>query len=139
MIRIKEMKELAQREVKAEKERAEIKYNKDLAKYRDRLKEVKPKLMEYIEKCIYNGLKYNNKIGLYKHPVEDMFKSIDKYGDNVLYYLADPNRKTVSAYEVALKELADEISYELLEAGVKAIIKNENSCFMGEPYIILEV
>ena len=139
MISIKEMKELAQKEVKAEKELAKIKFDKDLAMYRDRLKEVKPKLMDYIEKCIYNGLKYNNKIGLYKHPVEDIFNPINKYGDNVLYYLADPNRKTSSAYEVALKELADEISYELLEAGVKAIIKNENSCFIGEPYIILEV
>lgn len=139
MISIDKMKELAEKEVKAEKELAKVKYNKDLAMYRDRLKEVKPKLMKYIEKCIYNGLKYNSKIGLYKSPVEDMFKPIRNYGDNVLYYLADPNRKTVSAYEVALKELADEISYELLEAGVKAIIKNENSCYMGEPYLFLEV
>lgn len=139
MISIKEMKELAQKEVKAEKELAKVKFDKDLAMYRDRLKEVKPKLMDYIEKCIYNGLKYNNKIGLYKHPVEDMFKSIDKYGDNVLYYLADPNRKTVSAYDVASKELANDVREELFNAGVVKITKHKDSCFMGEPYLFLEV
>ena len=139
MLSIKEMKELAQKEVKAEKELAEIKFEKDLTKYRDKLSKVKPKLMEYIEKCIYNGLKYNNKIGLYKHPVEDMFKSISKYGDNVLYYLADPNRKPVSAYEVALKELADVVRQELFDTGIVKITKNENSCYMGEPYLFLEV
>ena len=139
MISIAEMKTLAEKEVKAEKELAEIKFEKDLTKYRDKLSKVKPKLMEYIEKCIYNGLKYNNKIGLYKHPVEEMFKSIDKYGDNVLYYLADPNRKTVSAYDVASKELANEVREELFKAGVKCIVKNIDSCFMGEPYLFLEI
>ena len=139
MISIDKMKELAEKEVKAEKELAKVKFDKDLSMYRDRLKEVKPKLMEYIEKCIYNGLKYNNKIGLYKHPVEEMFKSIDKYGDNILYYLADPNRKTVSAYDVASKELANEVREELFKAGVVKITKNIDSCFMGEPYLFLEV
>ena len=139
MISIAEMKTLAEKEVKAEKELAEIKFNKDLAMYRDRLKEVKPKLMEYIEKCIYNGLKYNNKIGLYKSPVENIFKPIRDYGDNVLYYLADPTRRTVSAYEVALKELADDVREELFKAGVVKITKNKDSCFMGEPYLFLEV
>ena len=139
MISIAEMKELAEKEVKAEKELAKIKHDKDLARYRDKLKEVKPKLMECIEKCIYNGLKHNNRIGLYKSHVEDMFKSISKYGDNVLYYLADPNRKPANAYEVALKELADEVRQELFDAGVKKIIKNSNSCFLGEPYLFLEV
>lgn len=139
MISIAEMKTLAEKEVKAEKELAEIKYNKDLARYRDKLKEVKPKLMEYIEKCIYNGLKYNNKIGLYKSHVEDIFKPIRDYGDNVLYYLADPNRKTISAYDVALKELADDVREELFKAGVVKITKNKDSCFMGEPYLFLEV
>ena len=139
MISIKEMKELAQKEVKAEKELAKIKFDKDLAMYRDKLSKVKPKLMDYIEKCIYNGLKYNNKIGLYKHPVEDIFNPINKYGDNVLYYLADPNRKTVSAYDVASKELADEIREELFKAGVVKITKNRDSCYMGEPYLFLEV
>ena len=139
MISIAEMKELAEKEVKAEKELAEIKYNKDLARYRDKLKEVKPKLMEYIEKCIYNGLKYNKKIGLYTSFVEDIFKPIRDYGDNVLYYLADPNRKTISAYDVALKELADDVREELFKAGVVKITKHKDSCFMGEPYLFLEV
>ena len=139
MISIKEMKELAQKEVKAEKELAEIKYNKDLAKYRDRLKEVKPKLMEYIEKCIYNGLKYNNKIGLYKSHVEDIFKPIRDYGDNVLYYLADTTLEPHDAYSTALKELANEVREELFDAGVVKITKNRDSCFMGEPYLFLEV
>lgn len=139
MISIAEMKTLAEKEVKAEKELAEIKYNKDLAMYRDRLKEVKPKLMEYIERCIYNGIKNNSKIGLYVYHVEDMFKPIRDYGDNILYYLADPNRKAISAYEVALKELADEVREELFKAGVVKITKNIDSCFMGEPYLFLEV
>ena len=139
MISIAEMKTLAKKEVKAEKELAEIKYNKDLARYRDKFKEVKPKLMEYIEKCIYNGLKYNKKIGLYTSFVEDIFKPIRDYGDNVLYYLADPNRKTISAYDVALKELANEVREELFKAGVVKITKNKESCFMGEPYLFLEV
>jgi len=138
MISIAEMKELAEKEVKAEKELAKIKYDKDLARYRDKLKEVKPKLMEYIEKCIYNGLKYNGKIGLYIHVVEDMFNPIDKYGDNILYYLADPNRKPANAYEVALKELANEIRDELFKAGVKSIIRNDHRT-MGDPYLFLEV
>ena len=139
MISIAEMKTLAKKEVKAEKELAEIKYNKDLARYRDKFKEVKPKLMEYIEKCIYNGLKYNKKIGLYTSFVEDIFKPIRDYGDNVLYYLADPNRATISAYDVALKELANEVREELFEAGVKRIISNDRNCYMGEPYLFLEV
>lgn len=139
MISIAEMKTLAEKEVKAEKELAEIKYNKDLAMYRDRLKEVKPKLMEYIEKCIYNGIKHNSRIGLYTSHVEDIFKPIRDYGDNILYYLADPNRKAISAYEVALKELADEVREELFKAGVVKITKNIDSCFMGEPYLFLEV
>jgi hypothetical protein len=139
MISIAEMKTLAEKEVKAEKELAEIKYNKDLAMYRDRLKEVKPKLMEYIEKCIYNGIKHNSKIGLYIYYVEDIFKPIRDYGDNILYYLADPNRKTISAYDVALKELADEVREELFKAGVVKITKNIDSCFMGEPYLFLEI
>ena len=139
MISIAEMKTLAKKEVKAEKELAEIKYNKDLARYRDKFKEVKPKLMEYIEKCIYNGLKYNKKIGLYTSFVEDIFKPIRDYGDNVLYYLADPNRKTISAYDVALKELANEVREELFKAGVVKITKNKESCFMGEPYLFLEI
>lgn len=139
MISIDKMKELAEKEVKAEKELAEIKYNKDLAKYRDRLKEVKPKLMDYIEKCIYNGLKYNSKIGLYKSPVEDMFNPINKYGNNVLIYLANTTLEPHDAYSTALKELADEVRQELFDAGVKAVIKNENSCYMREPYLFLEV
>ena len=85
MLSIKEMKELAKKEVKAEKELAEIQYNKDLAMYRDRLKEIKPKLMEYIEKRIYIGIKTNSKIGLYTRHVDDMFKPIIDYGDNILY------------------------------------------------------
>ena len=62
MISIAEMKELAQKELLAEKELAKVKYDLDLAMYREKLKEVKPKLMEYIEKCIYSGLKRNKKI-----------------------------------------------------------------------------
>lgn len=139
MISIAEMKILAKKEVEAKKELAEIKYDKDLAYYRDRLKEVKPKLMEYIEKCIYNGLKYNKKIGLYTSFVEDIFKPIRDYGDNALYYLADPNRKTISAYDVALKELADDVREELYNAGVKRIVSNDRNCYMGEPYLFLEV
>ena len=127
MISIAEMKTLAQKEVKAEKELAEIQYNKDLAHFRDRLKEVKPKLIECIEKRIYIGIKTNSKIVLYYCHVDDMFTPIIDYGDNILYYLADPNRKTFSVYEVALKELANDVRQELFDAGIKAIIPyNEN-------------
>lgn len=127
MISIAEMKELAQEEVKAEKELAEIKYNKDLARYRTRLKEVKPKLMECIEKRIYNGIKNNSKITLYYCHVDDMFKPITEYGDSIIYYLADPTLEPYDAYTTALKELADDVRQELFDAGVKAIIPyNEN-------------
>ena len=139
MISIAEMKELAQKEVKTEKELTKTKYDKDLVMYRDRLKEVKPKLMEYIEKCIYNGLKRNKKIELYTYHVENIFKPIRDYGDNILYYLADSNRAPVSAYGVALKELANDIREELYNAGVKRIVSNDRNCFMGEPYLFLEV
>lgn len=139
MISIAEMKELAEKEVKAEKELAKFKYNKDLAMYRDRLKEVKPKLMKYIEKCIYNGLKYNSKIGLYKSHIEDIFNPINEYGDNVLIYLEDTTREPYDAYSTALKELADEVRQELYEAGIKHIVLNDKNCYTGEPYLFLEV
>lgn len=139
MISIKEMKELAQKEVKAEKELAKVKFDKDLTMYRDRLKEVKPKLMDYIKKCIYNGIKNNSKIRLYTSHVEDIFNPINEYGDNVLIYLADTTLEPYDAYNTALKELANEVREELFNAGVKCIIRNENSCFMGEPYLFLEV
>ena len=132
MLSIKEMKELAEKEVKAEKELAEIQYNKDLVTYRARLKEIKPKLMEYIEKCIYNGIKNNSKITLYCCHVDDMFKPIIDYGDNLLYYLADPALEPYDAYTTALKELADDVRQELFDAGVMAIIKQGSS-------IILEI
>jgi hypothetical protein len=79
MLSIDKMKELAQKEVLAEKELAKVKFDKDLAMYRARLKEIKPKLMEYIEKRIYIGIKTNSKIGLYTRHVDDMFKSIIDY------------------------------------------------------------
>lgn len=139
MISIKEMKELAEKEVKAEKELAEIKYNKDLVRYRDRLKEIKPKLMNYIEKRIYNGIKNNSKIGLYKSHVENMFNPINEYGDNVLIYLADTTLEPYDAYSTALKELADVVRQELFDAGVKRIVNNPRNCFMGEPHLFLEV
>ena len=128
MISIDKMKELAEKEVKAEKELAEIKYNKDLARYRIRLKEIKPKLMEYIEKRIYIGIKTNSKIGLYRCQFEDMFEPIIDY--KLLYYLTDPSRKAVSAYEVALKELANDVRQELFDAGVKAIIPSSISIYL---------
>ena len=110
----------------------EIKFDKDLVTYRARLKEVKPKLMEYIEKCIYNGIKNNSKITLYCCHVDDMFKPIIDYGDNLLYYLADPALEPYDAYTTALKELADDVRQELFKAGVMAIIKQGSS-------IILEI
>lgn len=128
MISIDKMKEFAEKEVKTEKELAEIKYNKDLARYRIRLKEIKPKLMEYIEKRIYIGIKTNYKIGLYRCQIEDMFKPIIDY--KLLYYLADPSRKAVSAYEVALKELANDVRQELFDAGVKDIIPSGMSLYL---------
>lgn len=132
MISIKEMKELAQKEMKVEKELAKVKFDKDLAMYRARLKEVKPKLMEYIEKCIYNGIKNNSKITLYACHVDDMFKPIIDYGDNLLYYLADPTLEPYDAYTTALKELANVVRQELFDAGVVAIIKQSESSIILE-------
>lgn len=127
MISIDKMKELAQKEVLAEKELAKVKFDKDLAMYRARLKEVKPKLIECIEKRIYIGIKNNSKIGLYYCHVDDMFKPITEYGDSIIYYLADPTLEPYDAYTTALKELANEVREELFDAGVKAIIPyNEN-------------
>lgn len=140
MISIAEMKELAQKEVKAEKELAKIKFDKDLARYRDKLSKIKPKLMEYIEKCIYNDIKYNHSyIKLYTSSFEEMFKPINKYGTNILVLLAKPEYEAHNAYDVALKELTEEVRKELFDAGIKRIIKNSNSCFLGEPYLFLEV
>lgn len=139
MISIAEMKELAQKEVSAEKELAKVKFDKDLTKYREKLSKVKPKLIEYIEKCIYNGIKNNSKIGLYRCQIDDMFKPIEEYGDSVLIYLADTTIEPYDAYTTALKELADVVRQELFDAGVVKITKNKNSCFMGEPYLFLEI
>lgn len=139
MISIAKMKELAEKERKAEKQAEKVKYEKDLAMYRDKLKEVKSKLMEYIEKCIYNGLKYNSKIGLYTYHTVDMFKPIRDCGDNVLYYLADTTLETYDAYTTALKELANDVRQELFDAGVKRIVNNPRNCYAGEPYLYLEV
>lgn len=139
MISIAEMKTLAEKEVKAEKELAKVKFDKDLAMYRDRLKEIKPKLMNYIEKRIYNGIKNNSKIGLYKSHVEDMFNPINEYGDNVLIYLADTTLEPYDAYSTAIKELADVVRQELFDAGVIKITNNPRNCFIGEPHLFLEV
>lgn len=139
MISIAEMKELAQKEVKAEKELAKIKFDKDLACYRSRLKEVKPELMKYIEKRIYNGLKHNSRIELYKSHIENMFNPINEYGDNVLIYLEDTTLKPYDAYSAAIKELADVVRQELFDAGVKRIVLNGKNCYAGEPYLFLEV
>lgn len=140
MISIAEMKTLAEKERKVEKQAEEVKYEKDLAMYRDRLKEVKPKLMEGIENRIYNGLKYNHSnIGLFTSSFKELFKPINKYGTSILVYLVKPEYEANDAYTTALKELAEEVRKELFAAGVKRIIKNSSSCFAGEPYLYLEV
>ena len=140
MISIAEMKTLAEKEREVEKQAEEVKYEKDLAMYRDRLKEIKPKLMKGIEKRIYNGIKYNhNGIGLFTSSFEDIFKTINKYGTSIIVYLVKPEYEANDAYTTALKELAEEVRKELFAAGIKKIIKNSNSCFVGEPYLYLEV
>ena len=140
MISIAEMKTLAEKERKVEKQAKKVQYEKDLAMYRDRLKEIKPKLMKGIEKRIYNGIKYkHNGIGLFTSSFEELFKPINKYGTSILVYLVKPEYEANDAYTTALKELAEEVRKELFAAGIKKIIKNSNSCFIGEPYIYLEV
>lgn len=140
MISIAEMKIIAEKERKVEKQAEKVKYEKDLAKYRDKLKEAKPKLIDYIHNCIYNGIKYNhNNIGLYTSSCEEIFKPINKYGTNILVLLAKPEYGANDAYTTALKELADVVRKELFDAGVKRIKKNSHSCFAGEPYLYLEV
>lgn len=140
MISIAKMKTLAEKEREVEKQAEKVKYEKDLAMYRDKLKEVKPKLMDYIERCIYNGIKYcHSNICLYTSSFEELFKPINKYGTNILVLLANQGYEAHDAYDVALKELAKEVRKELFAAGVKRIIKNSNSCFAGEPYLYLEV
>ena len=140
MISIAEMKTIAEKERKVEKQAEKVKYEKDLAMYRDKLKEVKPKLMDYIERCIYNGIKYcHSNICLYTSSFEGLFKPINKYGTNILVLLANQGYESHDAYDVALKELAEEVRKELFAAGVKRIIKNSHSCFAGEPYLYLEV
>lgn len=105
---------------------------KNLSRYRARLKEVKHKLMEYIEKRIYIGIKNNSKISLHTHHVDDIFNPITEYGDNILYYLADPTLEPDDAYTTALKELADVVRQELFDAGVKAVIPSGNGCICLE-------
>jgi len=140
MISIAEMKTIAEKEREVEKQAKKLQYEKDLAMYRDRLKEVKPKLMKGLEKRIYNGLKNNHSnIGLYKSSFEELFKPINKYGRNILVFLAKPEYEEYDAYTTALKELANEVRKELFGAGVKRITKNSHSCFAGEPYLYLEV
>lgn len=140
MISIAEMKVIAEKARKVEKQAKEVEYEKDLAMYRDRLKEVKPKLMQGIEKRIYNALKNNNSnVRLYTSSFEELFKPINKYGTNILVFLAKPEYDAQDAYTTALKELAEEIRKELFAAGVKKIKKNSHSCFAGEPYLYLEV
>jgi hypothetical protein len=140
MISIAEMKTIAEKEREVEKQAKKVKYEKDLAMYRDRLKEVKPKLIKGLENRIYTGLKNNhNNIGLYKSAFEDLFKPINKYGTSILVYLVKPEYEANDAYTTALKELAEEVRKELFGAGVKRIKKNSHSCFAGEPYLYLEV
>lgn len=80
--------------------------------------------MDYIERCIYNGIKYNHSsIGLYTSSFEDIFKPINKYGTSILVYLVKPEYEANDAYTTALKELAEEVRKELFAAGVKKIIK----------------
>lgn len=139
MVSVAEIKKRIQNEREAEERAEKLKYEKDLPKYRDKIKEVKPKLMKCIERCIYNDIKYNiSNIRLYKRPFEEMFKPINKYGTNILVLLANPEYEAKDAYDVALKELAEEVRKELFNSGVKRIVKNSN-CFVGEPYLFLEI
>lgn len=140
MISLIEMQEIADAEKEAEIKARQAKYQKDLAVYRDRVKNVRQPFIEYIQAAIINSLKCGCKTAnLYKTPVAEIFASVlnSRYHDSyeILWHLYDPERPTLNAYNKALQELAISVREELFAAGVKDIIKG--GPFVGDPEIIL--
>ena len=135
MISISELQNIATSEKEAEDKAAEAKLLRDLATYREQLKEVHPEFIKYIQDQIIIAMKRNQKRAeLYSYGVEKIFAAMKKpLHSEVLYYIADETRRAGRALDIAMKEEAEIIRKELLKAGVKGFKKGGG--YLGDPTI----
>jgi hypothetical protein len=137
MINIADLKDIVKRQIDAEKAADEAKYAKDLAMYRDKIKQIHSNVMHYIQEQILIAIKRNqDRVGLRSYSFKEFFAAVNKYDTGgILCYVLDENRKALTAYDKALQEEGKVIREELMEAGVMKIIKNNGP--MDEPYIYI--
>lgn len=139
MISIADMRNIATAEKEAEEKTKEAKFQKDLAMYRDKIKKVQPKVVEYIQQQIVNAMKNNwSQAGLRRYSMEKIFKDILRYPSEsgmIYYFLWSPDSEAHSAIDTAFKEMALEIRKELFEAGIKEIRKG--GPFAGDPSAVV--
>lgn len=137
MISIAELQDIATKEKTAEKEAAKAKYVKDLVVYRDKVKQIRSKVMEHLQDIILTAMKRDqNRAGLYRDDFKKLFATVNEYDSGeILCYIFDENRKVLTAYDKVLQEEGKIIRNELMKAGIKEIIKNNG--YMGEPYIYI--
>ena len=140
MISIEEMKNFAAAEKEVERKANEVKFQKDLAIYRDKLKTVRSKFMDYIQQQIMFAIKWNRAgAELHNTSVAEIFSDVasrrlsQSYA--ILWYLCDAEREAKTAYETAIKEMAESVRNELLKAGVKEI--KDGGPFAGDPDAII--
>jgi hypothetical protein len=89
MISIADMRNIATAEKEAEEKAKEAKFQKDLAMYRDKIRKVQPKVVEYIQQQIVNAMKNNwSQAGLRRYSMEKIFKDILRYPSEsgMIYY-----------------------------------------------------
>lgn len=137
MISISELQDIAASEKEAEDKAAEAKRLRDLATYREQLKETHSEFIKYIQDRIIIAMKRNQKKAeLYSGGVEKIFATMKTpLSSEVLYYIADETRMAESASDVAMKEEAEVVRKELLEAGVKGFKKGGG--YLGDPAIYI--
>lgn len=136
MVSITELQDIAEKEKVAEAEARRAKYAKDLAECRDKVRQLRPQVIDYIQERIIYAMKQNkNVVGLYCGEIKKIFITANKYDHGeLLWFMYDKNLKAGSAYSAALKEEAEIICKELSDAGVKSISKND-SIYQADIYV----
>ena len=140
MVSISKIRENAEKEKAAEDQARLTEFNQKLVFNRERLKAVRPLLIAYVERNITHAIKRNSNIaGLYSQDVAKIFSKIGGINSDslesyeILYYLQSLERPVLTAWDAALKEMADNVRQELFEAGVKEILPGKGR--MGDPTI----
>jgi hypothetical protein len=139
MISIADMRNIATAEKEAEEKAKEVKFQKNLAMYRDKVRKVQPQVVEYIQRQIINAMKNNRvQVGLHRYSMEKIFKDILRYpseSNMIYFFLWSPDSEAHTAIDTVFKEMALEIRDELFKAGIKKIQKG--GPFAGDPSVIV--